>query len=90
MVDQEPMIYSESLFCPDCGISMPEIKPQLFSFYTPIGSCPACNGLGYTNEFTEDMIFPDKSKSMYNSGLSSVGGFGNINSYSWKMLDCIL
>jgi excinuclease ABC subunit A len=88
-VDKEPKIYSEQLYCPEDGIYMPEIKPQLFSFNTPLGFCPSCNGLGAILEFTEDRLFPDKSRSIYENNIRNVGGFGNPNSYSWALIDCV-
>jgi excinuclease ABC subunit A len=86
-VDKPAVIFSESLFCPECGISLPEIRPQLFSFNTPLGFCPTCNGLGTLLQFTEDRLFPDKTKSIYDSNLRNVGGFGALNSYTWTLIE---
>ena len=53
-------VYSEKFACPDCGISLPEIEPRLFSFNAPYGACPDCMGLGQHMEFDPDLIIPDK------------------------------
>lgn len=58
------MVFSQSLSCPDCGISIPEIEPRLFSFNNPYGACPACNGLGVNMEIDPDMVIPDMRKSI--------------------------
>lgn len=60
-------IYSEKNSCPDCGITIPEIEPRFFSFNSPFGACPECNGLGFRKEFDPDKIIPDRSLS-YNQG----------------------
>ena len=60
-------IYSQKNSCPDCGIAIPEVEPRLFSFNSPFGACPECNGLGSTAYFDPDKIIPDRSLS-YNQG----------------------
>ena len=60
-------LYSEKNSCPDCGITIPEIEPRFFSFNSPFGACPECNGLGFRKEFDPDKIIPDRSLS-YNQG----------------------
>ena len=60
-------IYSEKNSCPDCGITIPEIEPRFFSFNSPFGACPECNGIGFRKEFDPDKIIPDRSLS-YNQG----------------------
>ena len=59
--------YSEKNSCPDCGITIPEIEPRFFSFNSPFGACPECNGIGSRKEFDPDKIIPDRSLS-YNQG----------------------
>ncbi|MCF2140164.1 MAG: excinuclease ABC subunit UvrA [Candidatus Lokiarchaeota archaeon] len=87
IVNGEEKIYSEHLFCPNDQLSIPELRPQLFSFNTPLGLCPACNGLGISKVFTEERLFPDKSKSIYESNLRRIGGFGKRDSYTWRMIE---
>lgn len=53
--------FSQKNSCPDCGVSLPELQPRLFSFNNPFGACPECTGLGEKMEFDEDLIIPDKS-----------------------------
>lgn len=60
-------LFSQKNACPDCGISMPELQPRLFSFNSPFGACPDCTGLGENMEFDIDLIIPDKSLS-FNEG----------------------
>ncbi|MBN1686111.1 MAG: excinuclease ABC subunit UvrA [Spirochaetales bacterium] len=59
--------FSQKSACPDCGISLPELQPRLFSFNNPYGACPECSGLGVTLEFDPDLVIPDRSLS-YNQG----------------------
>ncbi len=59
-----PMLFSQKFSCPDCGFSFPEITPRMFSFNSPQGACPACNGLGTKQYFDPDLIVPDPSLSM--------------------------
>lgn len=59
-----PLTFSEKFSCPVCGISLDEITPRIFSFNSPYGACPACDGLGDKLEFDADLIIPDKSLSI--------------------------
>ena len=59
VIGGEPIQFSESFSCPDCGISIGEIEPRSFSFNNPFGACPTCFGLGYKMEFDEDLMIPD-------------------------------
>ncbi len=56
VIGGEPVHFSESFSCPDCGISIEEIEPRSFSFNNPFGACPECFGLGYKMEFDEDLM----------------------------------
>jgi excinuclease ABC subunit A len=60
--------FSQKGACPDCGISLPELEPRLFSFNSPHGACPACTGLGIKLEFDPDRVIPDKSISFNEGG----------------------
>ncbi|MDR3113881.1 MAG: excinuclease ABC subunit UvrA [Endomicrobium sp.] len=55
-------VYSEQYACVDCGISLPEIEPRLFSFNSPFGACPECGGLGNKIEIDENLVVPDKTR----------------------------
>ncbi len=63
--------FSQKNSCPDCGISLPEIQPRLFSFNNPFGACPTCTGLGITLEFDPDLVIPDKSLSFNEGGIAT-------------------
>ncbi len=73
VVDGEPMNFSMSFSCPDCGISIEEVEPRSFSFNNPFGACPDCFGLGYKMEFDEDLMIPDKSLSISQGAISVMG-----------------
>ena len=70
---QEPMRFSQSFSCPDCGVSVEEIEPRSFSFNNPFGACPDCFGLGYKMEFDEDLMIPDKSLSIAEGAITVLG-----------------
>ncbi len=59
--DGEETLYSERYACPDCGVSLPELAPRSFSFNSPYGACPTCDGLGVHREFDPDKIVSDPS-----------------------------
>lgn len=74
VIGQEPLTFSQSFACPDCGISIDEVEPRSFSFNNPFGACPVCFGLGYKMEFDIDLIIPDRSLSI-NQGAIAVTGW---------------
>lgn len=65
----EELFFSQKNACPDCGISIPELQPRLFSFNNPFGACPECTGLGEKMEFDIALMIPDWSKSIADHGL---------------------
>lgn len=71
--DSEPVNFSQSFSCPDCGISIPEVEPRVFSFNNPFGACPDCFGLGYKMEFEEELMIPDKTKSIEEGAIIVMG-----------------
>ena len=73
ITDGEPINFSQSFSCPDCGISIDEIEPRSFSFNNPFGACPDCYGLGYKMEFDEELMIPDKSKSITEGAITVIG-----------------
>ncbi len=73
VIDGEPMNFSQSFACPDCGISISEIEPRSFSFNNPFGACPECFGLGYKMEFDVDLMIPDKSVSLKDGAIAVLG-----------------
>ena len=73
VIGGEPVNFSQSFSCPDCGISIEEIEPRSFSFNNPFGACPECFGLGYKMEFDENLIIPDKSLSINQGAITVIG-----------------
>ena len=66
-------LYSSNYACPDCGISIEEIEPRLFSFNTPWGACPECSGLGFRQVVDPDLICPDKNKTLREGAIKISG-----------------
>ncbi|MDM8516416.1 excinuclease ABC subunit UvrA [Desulfobacterales bacterium HSG16] len=66
----EPVLYSENAACTDCGISYPEFTPASFSFNSPQGACPKCDGLGASSEFDPELIIPDPTLSLKDGAIS--------------------
>mgnify|MGYP001345934414 FL=1 len=73
MIGGEPLNFSQSFSCPDCGISIEEIEPRSFSFNNPFGACPVCFGLGYKMEFDVDLMIPDQSLSIDEGAIVVMG-----------------
>lgn len=68
----EEVLYSQNYACPDCNISIEELSPRMFSFNNPFGACPECTGIGYLMRINEDLIIPDKNKTLYD-GVKAFG-----------------
>ena len=73
VIGGEPIQFSQSFSCPDCGISIEEIEPRSFSFNNPFGACPVCFGLGYKMEFDADLMIPDQSLSIDEGAIVVIG-----------------
>ena len=73
LANGEPMNFSDSFACPDCGISIEEVEPRSFSFNNPFGACPECFGLGYKMEFDVDLMIPDKTLSINQGAITVMG-----------------
>ncbi|MBE3587273.1 MAG: excinuclease ABC subunit UvrA [Thermoanaerobacteraceae bacterium] len=80
VVDGPEILFNENLACPECGVSLPEIAPRLFSFNSPYGACPTCTGLGMKREVDPDLVIPDKSKSIADGAID--GWFKGSNAYA--------
>ena len=72
VVGDKTILYSCNYACPDCGFSFPELTPRMFSFNNPYGACPKCSGIGYLMKMDEDLIIPDKNKTLYD-GVKAFG-----------------
>ena len=70
--ESKDILYSSNYACPDCGISFEELTPRMFSFNNPFGACPSCLGIGYLMKMDEDLIIPDKNKTLYD-GVKAFG-----------------
>ena len=71
-VGKEEKLFSTNYACPDCNISFEELTPRMFSFNNPFGACPDCTGIGFLMKMDEDLIIPDKSKTLYD-GVKAFG-----------------
>ena len=69
---KKEMLFSQNYACPNCGISFEELTPRMFSFNNPFGACPSCTGIGYLMKMDEDLIIPDKNKTLYD-GVKAFG-----------------
>ncbi len=72
IVGDKERLFSQNYACPDCGIGFEELNPGMFSFNNPFGACPECTGLGYLMKMDEDLIVPDKNKTLYD-GVKAFG-----------------
>ena len=88
VVDGEQLMFSENFACVDCGISLPEIAPHMFSFNSPFGACPICTGLGSHKEFDEDLVLPDKTLSVADGVFAPLSK--NPNSYGMRAITALL
>ena len=73
VIDGESLNFSQNFACSDCGISIEEIEPRSFSFNNPFGACPACFGLGYKMEFSEELMIPNPSLSINQGAIAVLG-----------------
>ncbi|MBB6697924.1 excinuclease ABC subunit UvrA [Clostridium algidicarnis] len=82
VIGKEPMLFSEKFACADCSISIDELAPRLFSFNSPFGKCDKCDGLGTLMEIDENLVIPDRSKSIM-GGAIVTWGEGRLKEDSW-------
>ena len=78
---KEELSFSQNYACEDCGISMPELEPRMFSFNNPAGACPSCTGLGFRMVPDADLVIPDKTKSIFD-GAIQVNGWNSVRTDS--------
>jgi excinuclease ABC subunit A len=81
---EEDVLYSEHFACADCGISLPEVEPRMFSFNSPYGACPTCDGLGVKLEIDEDLIIPDPSLTIREGALAAWSDPVTTRTNRWK------
>ncbi len=82
IIDGEEILFSEKFACPDCGIGIDELAPRSFSFNAPFGKCDKCDGIGSLMEIDEDLVIPDKSKSILEGAIMTLGD-GALKEESW-------
>ena len=88
VVDGELLMFSENFACVDCGISLPEIAPRMFSFNSPFGACPVCTGLGSHKEFDPALVVPDSTLSVADGVFAPLSK--NPNSYGMRAITALL
>ncbi|MBQ5344756.1 MAG: excinuclease ABC subunit UvrA [Acidaminococcaceae bacterium] len=88
VIGGDTRVYSEKFACPDCGISLPEIEPRLFSFNAPYGACPTCGGLGINREYDWELILPDKDKSFADGAIAAMSN--NQAAFNMRLLNAFL
>ena len=81
----EEIVMSESFACPNCDFSLEELEPRMFSFNAPYGSCPDCKGLGFKQKISENLIIPDKEKTLLRGGIDPLSGMDDQNIYIKKL-----
>ena len=91
VIDGEMLTFSQNFSCPDCGISIDEIEPRIFSFNNPFGACPECHGLGIKMEFDEELLIADRGKSLIDGAIAAPGWQSVVDrgSYSRAILDAL-
>jgi len=90
VIGKEEMLFSQNFACVDCGISIEELAPRMFSFNNPYGACPTCTGLGTLNKIDPDLVIQDKSKSLVEGAISAAGwNFASEDAYSRMYLDAL-
>ncbi|WP_409069029.1 excinuclease ABC subunit UvrA [Clostridium sp. FAM 1755] len=82
IVGEEDILFSEKFACIDCNISIGEIAPRMFSFNSPFGKCDRCDGLGTLMEIDEDLVIPNRSKSIVDGAIVPFGS-GSLKEDSW-------
>lgn len=81
VVGESEMLFSQHFACPDCGISIEELSPRMFSFNNPYGACPSCSGLGYNEKLDVDRIIPDNTLSIAQGAIDANGWSSKDGSY---------
>src|SRR5208337_761955 len=83
IVGGKDYVFSEKLACADCGISVPQLEPRSFSFNSPFGACPACDGLGFKRQFAEELIVPNPDLSL-SQGCIQASGWRSAGEDGWR------
>jgi excinuclease ABC subunit A len=90
IIDKEDILFSEKFACADCGVSIEELAPRMFSFNAPFGKCNTCDGLGTLMEIDEDLVIPDKTKSISEGAIIPWSGTsGKDDSWTYSVLKAL-
>lgn len=87
--DGEERLFSTKFACPEHGVTLEELEPRMFSFNTPFGACPACDGLGFTQNIDPDLIIPDQDKTVVGGALANVFASMEITGFYRQMIDAL-
>ena len=87
IIDEEELLFSQKLACPICGFSMDELSPRMFSFNSPYGACPSCDGIGHKMEIDPDLIIPDYNKALSKGAIEPWAG--SSSTYYPQLLESI-
>jgi len=85
-MDGKPVVFSELLSCPDCGVSYDELSPRMFSFNSPFGACETCTGLGYLLEIDPDLLVPDPTLSLLDGAIVPWNGSSTMGSWNQQIM----
>ena len=89
-VGNEELLFSSNYACKYCGFSLPKLEPRLFSFNSPLGACPDCNGLGFKQKVDLDILMPDKFKSIRQGGLNYYKNIVDTENVEWQNFSALL
>ena len=90
LINNEERLFSEKNACPICGFSVPKLEPRLFSFNSPLGCCPSCNGLGIKQELDLDLLVPDKNLSINEGAILYYKNTVNSTNLDWQNFNVLL
>lgn len=87
--EEERRLYSQNFSCPECGISIEELQPRMFSFNNPFGACPECTGIGYLMKFDPELVIPDPSLSLRQGAITAPGWMSSNQpeSFTYRILE---
>lgn len=88
LMGEDRLVFSQKLACPDCNVAIEELEPRIFSFNSPFGMCPVCNGIGFHKEVDKDLVIPNKSLSISQGAIAS-HGTSNKDTFYYKMFEAI-
>jgi len=89
-VGNEELLFSSNYACKYCGFSVPKLEPRLFSFNSPLGACPDCNGLGFKQKVDLDILMPDRFKSIRQGGLNYYKNIVDTENVEWQNFSALL